>query len=223
MMTYLTLSRSSRIAAAVIGSAPTDLFAELKRRPIMESLLERSVPGYAGNKEAALKARSAQCWPDKLCKTTPILLLQGSDDQNCVPRSALEMGLQLEQSGQPFRLIFFESGSHGLQEHTDEVNQQTLLWFGKYPLAKGDGRRPTQAITVTGVGGCSCAGRQSGKSVVAPISLGHRSLVILHQPCGEQMAGSCWTSGFAITVIRLATNRPVGTCWFHGMCTEMPV
>lgn len=56
----------------------------------------------------------------------------GSDDQNCVPRCALEMGLQLEQFGQPFRLIFFESGSHGLQEHADEVHQQTLLWFEKY-------------------------------------------------------------------------------------------
>ena len=132
MMTYLTLSRSSRIAAAVIGAGPTDLFAELKRRPVMESLLERSVPDYAGNKEAALKARSAQFWPDKLCQTTPILLLQGSDDQSCVPRSALDMALLLQQSKRPFRLIFFESGSHDLREHTDEVNQQTLRWFEKY-------------------------------------------------------------------------------------------
>jgi dipeptidyl aminopeptidase/acylaminoacyl peptidase len=145
MMTYLTLSRSSRIAAAVIGGAPTDLFAEIKRRPIMESLLQRSVPAYAENKEAALKARSAQFWPDELCKTTPILLLQGSDDQNCVPRSALEMAMLLQQSGRPFRLVFFESGSHGLQEHTDEVSQQTLLWFGKYLRQKateGDLHKP---------------------------------------------------------------------------------
>lgn len=132
MMTYLALSQSSRIAAAVIGAAPTDLFAELKRRPIMESLLQKRVPGYATNKETAMKARSAQFWPDKLCRTTPILLMQGANDTNCVPRSALEMALLLEQCGQPFRLIFFESGSHGLQEHTEEVNRQTLLWFQKY-------------------------------------------------------------------------------------------
>lgn len=140
MMTFLALSQSSRIAAAVIGSAPTDLFAEIKRRPVMETLLERSVPGYAGNKDAALKARSARFWPEKLCKTTPILLLQGSGDERCVPRSTLEMGLQLEQSGQPFRLIFFESGSHGLVEHTDEVNEQTLHWFERFLK-----RRPAEA------------------------------------------------------------------------------
>lgn len=129
MMTFLALSKSCRISAAVIGSAPTDLFAEIEKRPAMESLLQNSVPGYAANKDAALKARSARYWPEKLCKTTPILLLQGSDDQRCVPESALNMGLQLQRSRQPFRLIFFESGSHGLSEHSEEVNRQTILWF----------------------------------------------------------------------------------------------
>lgn len=132
MMTFLAVSKSCRISAAVIGAAPTDLYAEIKNRPFMESLLRRSVPGYAGNKDAVLKARSARYWPEKLCKTTPILLLQGSDDQRCVPESALEMALRLQQSRHPFRLIFFESGSHGLVEHSEDVNRQTILWFEKY-------------------------------------------------------------------------------------------
>jgi len=76
--------------------------------------------------------------PEKLCKTTPILLLQGSDDQRCVPESALDMGLQLQRSRQPFRLIFFESGSHGLSEHTEEVNRQTILWFEKHLRRRTD-------------------------------------------------------------------------------------
>jgi dipeptidyl aminopeptidase/acylaminoacyl peptidase len=132
MMTFLAVSKSCRFSAAVIGAAPTDLYAEIKKRPVMGSLLQRSVPGYAGNKDAAIKARSARYWPEKLCKTTPILLLQGSDDQRCVPESALEMALRLQQSRHPFRLIFFESGSHGLVEHSEEVNRQTILWFEKY-------------------------------------------------------------------------------------------
>ena len=116
----------------MIGAGPTDLFAEIKRRPEIEQLLEHRIPGYSNNKDAMLKARSARFWPDKLCKTTPLLIMQGSDDQNCTPRSALEMALLLEQCGQPFRLIFFESGSHGLLEHGQEVKQQTLQWFEKY-------------------------------------------------------------------------------------------
>jgi len=138
MMTFLALSKSCRISAAVIGSAPTDLLAEIKKRPEMESLLQRSVPGYAANKDAALKARSAQVWPEKLCKTTPILLFQGSDDQRCVPESALEMALLLQRSRHPFRLIFFESGSHGLSEHGEEVNRQTILWFDNYLKRKAE-------------------------------------------------------------------------------------
>lgn len=132
MMTYLTLAQSCRIAAAVIGSAPSDLLAEIDKRPVMGSLLQASVPSYEANKETVLKARSAKYWPEKLCKTTPILILQGADDQRCVAESALELGLQLQRLGRPFRLIFFESGSHGLSEHQEEVNSQTIAWFEKY-------------------------------------------------------------------------------------------
>jgi hypothetical protein len=39
---------------------------------------------------------------------------------------------RIRRSRQPFRLIFFESGSHGLSEHTEEVNRQTILWFEKH-------------------------------------------------------------------------------------------
>jgi pimeloyl-ACP methyl ester carboxylesterase len=132
MMAYLALAKTGRIAAAVIGSAPTDFFAETKKRPTAESLFQRMVPGYAEHRDEALKARSAQYWSEKLCKTTPILVLHGSDDQRCVPESALEMSLRLQQCRQPFRLVFFESGSHGLAEHQQEVNRQTLLWFAEY-------------------------------------------------------------------------------------------
>lgn len=146
MMTYLTLSKSTRIAAAVVGAGPTDFFEENKRRPENEPLLQKHVPDYAANRETSLKARSARFWPEKLCRTTPILLLQGADDQSCVPRSALEMALLLEQSGHPFRLLFFESGGHGLQEHFEEVKRQVLSWFNKYfakePAAGQPDHRP---------------------------------------------------------------------------------
>lgn len=132
MMAYLVLAITGRISAAVIGSAPTDFFAEVKNRPAAESLFQKMVPGYTEHRDNALRARSAQYWPEKLCKTTPILILHGSDDERCVPTSTLEMALKLQRCHQPFRLIFFEAGSHGLHEHQEEVNRQTLLWFGEY-------------------------------------------------------------------------------------------
>ena len=132
MMAYRVLAQTDRIAAAVIGAGPSDFFTEVKKRPVAESLFENTVPGYVQHRDDTLKARSAQYWPEKLCKTTPMLLLQGSDDQSCDPASVLEMALKLQECRQPFRLIFFEAGSHGLNEHQEEVNNQTLAWFGKY-------------------------------------------------------------------------------------------
>jgi dipeptidyl aminopeptidase/acylaminoacyl peptidase len=132
MMTFLALARTDRIAAAVIGSAPTDISTEIDKRPEMERLLQRSVPGYAEHKEAALKARSAQHWPEKLCKTTPLLLLHGSDDKRCDPAEALEMAMMLYRSGCHFRFVFFESGDHGLTQHTGETNRLIIAWFEKY-------------------------------------------------------------------------------------------
>lgn len=129
MMAYLTLAKTDRISVAVIGAGPTDFFTEVKNRSVVELLLQRMVPGYTENRDDVLKDRSAQYWPEKLCRTTPILILQGGEDKRCVPASALKMALKLQECHQPFRLIFFEAGSHTLHEHQEEVDHEIRLWF----------------------------------------------------------------------------------------------
>ncbi|MDD8025453.1 MAG: prolyl oligopeptidase family serine peptidase, partial [Acidobacteriota bacterium] len=129
MMTYLALARTSRIAAAVIAAAPTDLALAFKMRPEMEGLAFRLIPNYAQKKTGAIEARSAVFWPEKLPKNTPFLLLQGSADRNCDPSDVLKMALRLYEAKQPFRLVFFEGGSHGLNEHTAEVDRLIMSWF----------------------------------------------------------------------------------------------
>ena len=70
MMAYRAMANTDRISAAVIGARPTDFFAEIKKRPAAESLLQSMVPGYTEHKEEALKARSAQYWPEKFCRSS---------------------------------------------------------------------------------------------------------------------------------------------------------
>jgi dipeptidyl aminopeptidase/acylaminoacyl peptidase len=132
MMAYLALARTPRIAAAVIAAAPTDWTLAFKTRPEMESLAHRLIPGYAADKEGVLRARSAVYWPEKISKTTPLLLLQGSADRNNNPSDVLRMALRLQEVGHPFRLIFFEGGTHGLTEHAAEVDRQIFGWFDAY-------------------------------------------------------------------------------------------
>lgn len=132
MMSYLALARTDGTAAAVIGAAPVDLSAEIAGRPAMGALLERSIPGYSEQRAEALRARSALCWPEALPKRTPLLLLQGGGDDRTLPEGALRMALELHRLGRPFRLVFYESGGHGLTEHQEDVRSQTLLWFSRY-------------------------------------------------------------------------------------------
>ena len=57
MMTYLALTRTTRIKAAVVGSGLADLVQTLEARPAFDSLWQAMIPGYTGNKDALLKQR----------------------------------------------------------------------------------------------------------------------------------------------------------------------
>jgi dipeptidyl aminopeptidase/acylaminoacyl peptidase len=133
MMTYLALTRTDRIAAAVIGGGSSDLFDGLKQRPDMEkAVYAELIPNYAKDKEAALTARSAIRWPEKINKKTPLLLLHGGADWRVDPTEALAMVSALYKSKQPFRFVFFEGGDHGLSEYQGEVNRLTKDWLDHY-------------------------------------------------------------------------------------------
>jgi dipeptidyl aminopeptidase/acylaminoacyl peptidase len=132
MMTYLALARTDRIAAAVIGSGVSDLPDLLARRPEMEDVFGALIPGYPANRDAALAARSAVRWPERLNKTTPILILAGTADWRVDPRQALAMGAALLEAKQPYRLVVFEGGEHSLAEHRDEVDRFVRDWLDRY-------------------------------------------------------------------------------------------
>ena len=132
MMTYLALTRTDRIKAAVIGGGSSDLFDGLKQRPDMEKVYAALMPQYAKDKDAALTAHSAVRWPEKINKKTPLLLLHGSADWRVDPTEALAMVSALYKSKQPFRFVFFEGGDHGLTEYQGEVNRLTKDWLDHY-------------------------------------------------------------------------------------------
>ncbi|MET0356473.1 MAG: prolyl oligopeptidase family serine peptidase [Cellvibrio sp.] len=133
MMTYLALTRTNKLSAAVVGSGIADLFDGAKQRPEMETnVYSQLIPDYEKNKEAELKARSAVFWPEKLNKNTPILLLHGSADWRVNPAQALNMANKLYETQHPFRFIFFEGGDHGVGEHRKEANRQIRNWFDTY-------------------------------------------------------------------------------------------
>ncbi len=134
MMTYLALMQTDRIKAAAVGGALADLDLMDKSRggEMGQYVFSELIPGYTQNRDSVLLLRSAVYHADKLCKTTPILLLHGTADWRVVPEESLHMALALQKARVPYRLVMFEGGDHALSEHRDEVYAMIKAWLQKY-------------------------------------------------------------------------------------------
>ncbi len=133
MMTYIALTKTDKIKAAVVGGAVSDSFETIKDRPVMETkVIAELVPDYEQNREQELIKRSAIRWVDKFPKDVPILMMHGNADWRVKPEQSLQMALAFEKHRIPYRLIMFEGGDHGITEYREEVDQQIISWFDRY-------------------------------------------------------------------------------------------
>jgi dipeptidyl aminopeptidase/acylaminoacyl peptidase len=138
MMTYLALTRTDRIRAAVIRCGVSDLRGWKSDRADMERVLAELIPGFDPEDDRCLASRSAVLWPERLCKTTPLLLLQGTADWRVSPHSALEMAHALLRAGHPFRLVMLEGSDHALSEHVDERDRLMREWLDRFVRDRED-------------------------------------------------------------------------------------
>jgi dipeptidyl aminopeptidase/acylaminoacyl peptidase len=132
MMTYLALTRTTRIRAAVVGSGMADALMITSKRPEMDTVFAELAPGYWKNRDSVLKARSAVYWPEKICMTTPVLILTGSADRRVSPDEQMEMVRKLYEIKHPVRFELFEGGQHSLAEHREEVNHGIRNFLDTY-------------------------------------------------------------------------------------------
>jgi len=132
MMTYLALTRTDRIAAAIVGAGEANLIEAARRRPELGRVFSELIPNYGTDAEAELIARSAIRWPERLNKDTPLLVLHGGADWRVDPMQTLELAQKLYAARHPFRLVFFEGGDHGLTEYRGEVQRLVHSWLDHY-------------------------------------------------------------------------------------------
>ena len=133
LMTYLALTRTNRIKAAVVLAGMTDAVRSVAERPEMGTKVYAEViPGYGTNPDSVLATRSPVQWAGRLCPTTPILLLHGTADWRVSPRDAMDMADRLYALKRPFRMDLFEGGDHGLSEFRFEANQTTRDFLDRY-------------------------------------------------------------------------------------------
>jgi dipeptidyl aminopeptidase/acylaminoacyl peptidase len=132
--TYLALTKSTKIKTAVVGSGFNNLLTIRTYRPLFDSLLYgKLIPGYAAtHNEDLLKARSVVYFADKIPKSIPILMLQGTADKNVPASQAFELADKFYQLKQPFRLIVYEGGVHSLRPYRSEYEAEIIKWLNKY-------------------------------------------------------------------------------------------
>jgi len=131
MMTYLALTKTNKIKAAVVGGAPSNKTI-IDRSEMETHVYAELIPNYWKNKEVELRKRSAVYFTDKFPKNVPILMLHGNADWRVKPEHSLNLALEFEKHRIPYKLIIFEGGDHGINEHWKEVDRQVLNWFDKY-------------------------------------------------------------------------------------------
>lgn len=133
LMAYLALARTDRFAAAVVAAGLSDSYDMIARRPELEPrVYAELVPDWETDREAALTARSPVRWADRLCPTTPILVLHGTADWRVHPSQALHMSEALLEARIPYRLVMFEGADHGLLDVREEVAEMAFAWFDRF-------------------------------------------------------------------------------------------
>jgi dipeptidyl aminopeptidase/acylaminoacyl peptidase len=132
MMTYIALTKTNRIKTAVVGSGLADLFELIKSRPVFDSMYQGYIPGYLQHKQQSLESRSAVYFADRICKTTPLLILHGSADWRVPAGQVFALAEKLYEAKQPFRFHFYEGGQHSLSEFSDKWYPEIVSWFDDY-------------------------------------------------------------------------------------------
>ncbi len=132
MMAMQMLARTDIFKAAVTVGAPTALHLAPKNSYIYKTFA-KFIHGHSSLGVEALK-RSPAAWPDKLCKKTPVLILHGSGDKRVEPDHAFSLGIALQNSLHPYKLIIYEDADHILAGRRNESNTEIRLWMDKYVM-----------------------------------------------------------------------------------------
>lgn len=130
MMALQMLTKTDVFKAAVTVGAPSALHHSAKTGYIYKTFA-KYIPHGANPEEEALK-RSASAWANRLCKTTPLLVLHGTGDRRIDPDHAFQLGMALQQSLHPYKLIMYENADHILAGRREESNLEIRNWVDAY-------------------------------------------------------------------------------------------
>jgi dipeptidyl aminopeptidase/acylaminoacyl peptidase len=131
MMTYQAIRDGFPANAAAVFGAFTDLEI-MNRSPYVQKVIPQIWPDYEQHKEAIIRRRSAKYWPEKL--NVPLLIMNGTADQQVDPAQPLALAMQLQTLHKPYALILYNEGNHLLTAYRDDRDRQVVAWFQKHTI-----------------------------------------------------------------------------------------
>ncbi len=133
MMTYLALTRTDKFKAAVVTGGIANLRCNADESRFMKKLYETTIGKYGSdNFDERCRSRSIVGFADKLSKSTPLLIMHGTDDERVLPHDSIDLSYKLLENKIPFRLVMLEGGDHFLKKHRAEVDRQRKEWYEKF-------------------------------------------------------------------------------------------
>lgn len=133
MMAYITLTRSDNFKTAVILGGIANLRCNADESKFMRRLYEHTMGKYGEDEfKQKCESRSIVNFPEKLSKTTPLLIMHGNADDRVLPHDSIDLSYKLLDLKIPFRLVMLEGGDHFMKSHRKEVDEMRKSWFEKY-------------------------------------------------------------------------------------------
>lgn len=134
MMTYLAMTRSKQIDAAISESGISNLYlyAAIHTEDGFYESMEKMMPDYYSDKSGSMKKRSMAYWADNLLSDIPLLILHGSSDWDVHPSESQSASESLFKIRYPHRSILYEGGTNGLPEFKEEKNLEIHKWLDRY-------------------------------------------------------------------------------------------
>jgi len=133
MMTYLALTKTDIFKAAIVTGGIANLRCNADESPFMKKLYQATMGKYGSEDfQNKCETRSIINFAEKLSKSSPLLLLHGTNDKRVLPHDTLDLSVKLMELNRKFRLLMFEEGDHFLKTHRKEVDTLRKMWFDKH-------------------------------------------------------------------------------------------
>ncbi len=130
MMAFQMLTRTDVFRAAVTFGAPTMTHREPADAYIRQTMRKHLAPATIEQAEA--ERRSVLTFADRLCKSTPLLVMHGTGDRRVAAEHSIMLALELQRLQHPYKLVMYDNADHVLAGRRRESNADIRWWMDHY-------------------------------------------------------------------------------------------